>query len=236
MQNRYLIDNTLALVCARGGSKGLKGKNFISLNKKPLIFFAIDKILKNKLKYNCLSSDSKKIIEISKRYGLKSFFIRPRSLSTSNVSKLKVWKHALEEAETYYKKKFKYLLDVEVTNPLTTPNDLDKFLTKFNKIKNIYDGMFCARESWKNPYFNILIKKNDRYEIVNNSKKKIVSRQLAPRTYDHIAALYVFNTNYIRKTKHFLDGKLIAYKLPLLKSIDIDDKEDFELVKKILKK
>jgi CMP-N-acetylneuraminic acid synthetase len=72
--------------------------------------------------------------------------------------------------------------------------------------------------------------------VVKNSKKKIISRQLAPKTYDHIAALYIFKTSYIKKTKHFLDGKLASYKLPLLKSIDIDDKEDFELVKKIKKK
>jgi CMP-N,N'-diacetyllegionaminic acid synthase len=151
------------------------------------------------------------------------------------VSKLKVWQHAIAEAEIYYKKKFKYILDVEVTNPLLNSNDLAKFLAKFNKIKNIYDGMFCVRESRKNPYFNILVKKKNGYKIVNSLIKKVVARQLAPKTYDHIAALYAFNTNYIKKTKHFLDGKLIGYKLPLLKSIDIDDKEDFELVKKILK-
>lgn len=75
MQNKYLIENTLALVCARGGSKGLKGKNFTLLNKKPLISFAICKILKNKLKYNCLSTDSKKIVKISEKYGLKSFLL-----------------------------------------------------------------------------------------------------------------------------------------------------------------
>ena len=236
MQSKYLINNTLALVCARGGSKGLKGKNLIKLDKKPLVFYAIEKILKNKLKYNCLSTDSTKIIKISKKYGLNNFFIRPKKLSLSNVSKLKVWKHALYQSEIYYKKKFKYILDIEVTNPLTNSKDLAKFLRKFNKIKNIYDGMFCARDSWKNPYFNIMIKKNDRYQIVNGSKKKIVARQMAPKTYDHIAALYIFNTDYIKKTNFLLNGKLAVYKLPLLKSIDIDDKEDFELVKKILKK
>lgn len=235
MQNKYLIENTLALVCARGGSKGLKGKNFTLLNKKPLISFAICKILKNKLKYNCLSTDSKKIVKISEKYGLKSFFIRPKKFSTSNVPKLKVWQHALAKSEIHYKKKFKYILDVEVTNPLTNSNDLGKFLTKFNKIKNIYDGMFCVRESRKNPYFNILVKKKNGYKIFSSLNKKVAARQLAPKTYDHIAALYVFNASYIKKTKHFLDGKLIAYKLPLLKSIDIDDKEDLQLVKKILK-
>jgi len=59
---------------------------------------------------------------------------------------------------------------------------------------------------------------------------------MAPKTYDHIAALYIFNTDYIKKTNFLLNGKLAVYKLPLLKSIDIDDKEDFELVKKIFKK
>lgn len=236
MLNKNYIESTLALVCARGGSKGLKNKNIKLLNGKPLIFFAIDKILKNKLKYTCLSSDNKKIIKISKQYGLKNFFIRPKKYSHSNVSKLIVWKHALSQAEKYYNKKFKYILDVEVTNPLTTSRDLNKFLNSFYKIRDKYDGMFCVRKSWKNPYFNILIKKKNRFCIVNRLKNKIVSRQLAPKTFDHIAAMYIFNTKYINQTKHFLDGKLTSYKLPLLKSIDIDDIEDFELVKKILKK
>jgi len=235
MQNKNLINNTLAIVCARGGSKGLKAKNYIKLKRKPLIFYAIDKILKNKLKFNCLSTDSKKIINISKKHGLKSFFIRPKNLSTSNISKFKVWQHALEKAETHYKKKFKYLLDVEVTNPLTTPNDLNKFLKKFYKIKNIYDGMLCVRDSWKNPYFNILIRKNNRFYTSIESYKKIVSRQKAPKTYDHVSAMYIFNTSYIRKSKHLLDGKIAPYKLPLAKSIEIDNKEDYNLIKKIMR-
>ena len=234
MKNKNFNDSILALVCARGGSKGLKGKNLISLNKKPLIFFAIDKILKNKLKYNCLSSDDKKIITTSKNYGLKSFFIRPKNLSTSNISKFKVWQHALERAEIHYKKKFKYLLDVEVTNPLTTPNDLNKFIKKFHKIKNTYDGMLCVRDSWKNPYFNILIQKNKKLYTSIECDKKIVSRQKAPKTYDHVSAMYMFHTSYIKKSKHLLDGKISTYKLPLAKSIEIDNREDYNLIKKIM--
>ena len=69
-----------------------------------------------------------------------------------------MWKHALEKAEISYKKKFKFLLDVEVTNPLTTAKDLNSFLNKFEKVKNNHDGMFCARDL-KSPFFNILIKK-----------------------------------------------------------------------------
>ena len=171
MENKYLIENTLALVCARGGSKGLKGKNFILLNKKPLIFFAIDKILKNKLKYNCLSTDSKKIIKISEKYGLKSFFIRPKKFSTSNVPKLKVWQHALAESEIHYKKKFKYILDVEVTNPLTNSNDLGKFLTKFNKIKPL------ANEKYKSIGNNYEEKSKRAAEILAARKSQISNKQ-----------------------------------------------------------
>jgi len=235
MYNKNLVNNTLAVVCARGGSKGLKGKNYIELKGKPLIFFAIEKILKNKLKFNCLSTDSKKIINITKKFGIKSFFIRPKYLSTSNISKFKVWQHALEKAEIHYKKKFKYLIDVEVTNPLTTPSDLNNFIKKFHKIKNTYDGMLCVRDSWKNPYFNILILKNKRLYTSIQSDKKIVSRQKAPKTYDHVSAMYIFNTSYIKKSKHLLDGKIALFKLPLDKSIEIDNREDYNLIKKLIR-
>jgi len=235
MNYNKFINSTLAVICARGKSKGLKNKNIINLNNKPLIFYAIDKILKNRLKYTCVSSDSLKILNISNNLGIKDFFVRPKKLSTSNVSKLMVWKHALVKSEKHFNKKFKYFLDIEITNPLTDHNDLKRFLKEFFKIKENYDGMFCSRASWKSPFFNILIKKGDKYVVVNETKKKIVSRQKAPKTIDHVAAMYIFNTKFIRNSKHLLNGKLKNFTLPLLKSIDIDTKEDYELVKKIKK-
>ena len=67
-------------------------------------------------------------------------------------------------------------------------------------------------------------------------KKKIVSRQMAPKTFDHVAAMYIFKTDYIKKTNYFLNGLLKIYELPLIKSIDIDTHDDYSLVKKIMKK
>ena len=232
--DKYL-NSTLAVICARGNSKGLKNKNILKINNKPLIFYAINKIFKNKLQYRCISSDSSKILNISNKLGLKNFFIRPKKLSTSNVSKLMVWKHALIESEKYFNKKFKYFLDIEITNPLTDQSDLKKFLKDFYKVKNKYDGMFCSRDSWKNPFFNILVKKQNKYVVANQTRKKIVSRQKAPKTIDHIAAMYIFNSNYVKNSNFLLNGKLKTFTLPLLKSIDIDTKEDYELVKKIMK-
>jgi CMP-N,N'-diacetyllegionaminic acid synthase len=226
----------IALVCARGNSKGIKNKNLLKINNKPLIYFAINKILKNKINYNCISTDNKKIFKLSKNFGLNGFFLRPKALSGSNVSKLDVWKHALNISEKFYEKKFKYLLDVEVTNPLTSSKDLNNFILKFFQIKNVFDGMFCARRSWKNPYFNILEKNGKNFSVSKKLKNRIVARQKAPATYDHIAAMYIFKSSYVRKAKNFLDGKLKHYNLPLNKSIDIDSIEEYELVKKLIDK
>lgn len=236
MKYKEFLDNTLVVLCARGNSKGLKNKNIIKINNKPLIFYAIDKIFKNRLKYKCISTDSTKILKVSKNLGLENFFIRPKKLATSNISKLMVWKHSLKESEIHFKKSFKYFLDIEITNPLTDDKDLKKFLKKFFKIRRNFDGMFCSRDSWKNPYFNILIKKNKKFEVVNKLKNRIVSRQKAPKTIDHVAAMYIFKTSYIKKTNFLLNGKLETFNLPLSKSIDIDTKDDYDLIKKIMKK
>ena len=94
--------------------------------------------------------------------------------------------------------------------------------------------MLCVRDSWKNPYFNILIQKNKKLYTSIECDKKIVSRQKAPKTYDHVSAMYMFHTSYIKKSKHLLDGKISTYKLPLAKSIEIDNREDYNLIKKIM--
>ena len=96
-------------------------------------------------------------------------------------------KKCFKISETYYKKKFKFLLDVEVTNPLTTCDDLENFLKRFDKIKKILMECF-VRESWK-IHTNILIEK-EKFRVVKNLKKNCL-RQLVPKTYDHVAAFYI---------------------------------------------
>jgi CMP-N-acetylneuraminic acid synthetase len=73
-------------------------------------------------------------------------------------------------------------------------------------------------------------------DLVCKSKKKIVRRQNAPKVYDLNASIYIWNRNNILNSKKLIDKKTIFFKMPYLRSIDIDDKSDFELVKFILKK
>tara|TARA_B100000963_G_scaffold109962_1_gene95713 strand:+ start:430 stop:1143 length:714 start_codon:yes stop_codon:yes gene_type:complete len=232
---RIFKENLLCIICAKSNSEGLKFKNIKKINGKPLISIAIDKAKKNNLKYICISTESNKISKIAKNNGVKVFFKRSISLCRRNTSKLLVWKDAIRKSEKYFKKNFLYILDIEVTNPLINHNDLNKFLKKFFKSVNEFDGLFCTTPAKKNPYFNLLEYKKKKFIISKNIKNKnITARQIAPKTFEHVAALYCFKRDYILNCNSLFDGKINNFHVPLLKSFDIDTYEDFNLVKKIL--
>lgn len=235
--SKSVIDNIIVLICARKNSKGIKNKNILKINKKPLIQYSIDKIKNLGFKYICLSTDSKKIQNYCRRRNINSFFTRPKNLSVNKVPKIKVWKHAIRESNKFYEKNFKYMLDIEITNPLTTSSDLKKFIDFYIRYNKNKQGQICGKKSFRNPYFNILEKKRDLYKISKKINNKIItSRQQAPETYDHIAAFYIFKTPYILKSNSIFDGKINLYNLPFHKSLDLDNNDDLILIKKLLNK
>lgn len=231
------LDNYLCLICAKGNSKGLKKKNIKKIKGETLLEIAFKKAKKNKFQFFCLSTEDNKIRKLGKKIGLSSFFTRSKNLTKPNVSKLDVWKDCLKKSEIFYKKKFDYILDIEVTNPLTTKKDLKNFLDFFlsHDSSNV-DGCLCVIESQKNPYFTILKKTVNGLKIFSDlKKKKIYSRQKAPITYDHIGAFYILKRNYLLKTKNLFDGNMIGYNIEYEKTFDIDNLNDFNLVNMILK-
>ena len=170
---KQIKNNILVTICAKGNSRGLKGKNIKKFHNKPLIYYAIKKAFDNNFNYICLSTESKKIQKIGVKYKLKSFFLRSKKLSGSNVAKEEVWKDAIIKSENFYKKKFKYILDIEVTNPMLNSRDLSKFISFFFRKKNYLklNGLFYISPARKNPYFNILKKNKSGYEICIKKKK-----------------------------------------------------------------
>lgn len=233
---KKILSDTLVSICARGGSKGIKDKNIVKIKNKPLIYYAIEKAKNLNFNYICLSTDSNKIANFGKKKKLDVFFKRSKKLSGDRIGKLDVWKDLLLRSKKYYSKNFKYFLDIDVSNPLTKEIDIINIIKIFflkNKEK-VIDGVFCANKSFKNPYFNILVKVGGKYKVILNKKNNISSRQQAPETYDHIAALYFFKSSYIEKATSFLDGSLEVYNIPFERSFDIDDYEDINVVKKLL--
>ena len=125
--------SVLCIICARGGSVGIKNKALIKINGKPLISFTIQQAIKSKIFSEIIvSTDSKKIQKVARQYGAKCWFLRPKSISTSNSSKLLAIRHALIESEKYFKKKFNICFDLDITSPLRNISDIQSSYKKFN--------------------------------------------------------------------------------------------------------
>ena len=226
--------NVLCTICARKGSKGLKNKNYLDLLGKPLIVHTIDQAKKVKfITKIVVSTNSNRIINISKNkvhYCVK----RPQKLSNDYASKIDVIKHVLIETEKKFKLRFNTIIDLDVTSPLRSIRDIEKALKFFLKKK--YGNLVSGSIARKNPFFNQVMYKGKYLDLVCNSKKIIVRRQNAPIVYDLNASIYIWKRKNLIQSKKLITRKTALFKMPYIKSIDIDDQFDFNMVKLILTK
>lgn len=221
----------LCTICARKNSKGLKNKNLKKISNKPLVTITLEHAIKSKLFDNIVvSSDSKAIEKICKKK--RVFFIdREKKLSGSYISKIDVIKDALKKSEKTYKQKYELIVDLDVTSPLRKISDIKKAINLFNKSK--YHNLVSGSDSRKNPFFNQVFKKQNRISLVKNTKKRIVSRQLAPKVFDLNASIYIWKRYTLLNNKKLINKKTGIFKMKAERSIDIDDKLDFKIVKYI---
>ena len=222
----------LCLICARGGSKGIKNKNLIKIKKNKLIDYSIQHAIDSKI-FNkiVVSTDSKKIQKHVNLNNNLSWFLRPKHLSKDKSSKLDVLRHALLKSEKKFGYHFDYICDLDVTSPLRRIIDIKK---AFNKFKNSnYDLLFSVTEAKKNPYFNMVEKKNNAVSVVKKLTKHVASRQQAPKVYEMNASIYFWKRNSLLKKKRF--GKNVGiFLMPRERSIDIDDYMDLQIVKNLI--
>lgn len=226
--------NILCTICVRGGSKGLKNKNIKLIKNKPLVKYTIDHAIKSKL-FNCtvLSSDSKKILNIGKKSGVKELILRPKNLAKDNSPKIPVIRHCLQEIEKRHKKKYDIIIDLDATSPLRKISDIKHALKKM--ILNKSPNLFTVCVSRRNPYFNAVEFRNKKIQPVKNLMKKITSRQAAPVVYDMNASIYIWTRNLLLKSNTVFHKKTSIYKMPEERSIDIDTRFDSQIVEYLLK-
>jgi len=226
----------LSIICARGGSKGIKNKNIKIFCGKPLIFWTIKQCLNSKFaKSVYLSTDSKKISKLAKKYGANVDFLRPKSLSGDSVPEINVWKHITKFYENKFNLKYDAVCSVSVTSPMRKSTDIDNSILKFKKNKNL-DLVVVVSKSKKNPYFNILEKKNiNELKISKKYKKKIVRRQDAPVTFDLTTVSFVIKRDFLMKTKDLKKSKMGYIVVPEERSVDIDNIQDFKYAEYLYK-
>lgn len=185
--------NILITICARGGSKGIPGKNIKDVGGKPLLAYTI-KVAKEFAELHnaeiILSTDSDEIIGVGKEYGLCSEYVRPESLANDTCGKPEAIKDAMLWAEKKYGKKYDYIIDLDVTSPIRTLLDVEECLSMIERdgeALTIFSVNPCAR----NPYFNMVQENEDGYYSVVLGGK-YTTRQSAPTVYDMNASIYVY--------------------------------------------
>lgn len=230
--------NILITIAARGGSKGLKGKNIRLLMGKPLIAYTVEQAVRWGRGADIIcSTDSAEIARIARAYGAKTPFVRPDHLAGDKAGKVGVIRHALVESEKIFGKRYDIIVDLDVTAPIRRISDLDNCLKIFDRYNP--KTLFSVVKSRKNPYFNMIEQKKDgRAVLCCKPKRAVLSRQKAPLVYDMNASIYFYARRYLLNKKNItaISDDSIAYIMDDLAGIDIDKKLDFDFVEYLIKK
>lgn len=224
--------DTLFLITARGGSKGIPGKNIKELGGKPLIHYSID--LARKFVQDdciCVSTDSREIIECVKKTGLNVPFIRPSELATDTAGSQEVIMHAL----SFYKSKgeVKKIVLLQPTSPFRLKKHVEEALKKFTYD---CDMVVSVKKTKANPYQLLYTADSKGYLEKIMTGSDVVRRQDLPVVYQLNGAVYVYNTHALLE-KNIRDFKKINYcEMPEVNSVDIDEPIDWQWAEFLLEK
>ena len=224
-----------AFVFARGGSKGLPGKNIRSLCGKPLIAWSIEQALSvNRVERVIVSTDCEEIASIARAYGAQVPFIRPAELAADHSPEWLAWRHALKYLEIAEGHLPEAMLSVPATAPLRTPADLEKCLDEYEKGE--VDVVITVTEAHRSPYFNMVKNNADgTVELVNPPPRTITRRQDVPQVYDMATVAYVARPSFVITRNAIFAGRVRAVKVPAERAIDIDTLLDFQFAECLLK-
>lgn len=213
----------LAIIPARKGSKRLKRKNILKLNKKPLAQITIEFAKKLKNIFDIIvSTDDPKVIKISRKLNVKAPFLRPSKLSNDKASSYSVCAHAIN----FYEKKYTSIdaiLLLQPTSPFRSKSVIDKIIKDFDKLKS--KSVVSVHKLNLNPLSIIKKKSSKNYFFLKNKKN-----------------LFKINGNFyliekelfLKKKKFFLPDTALYESENFKDGIDIDDINDFKVAKSFL--
>lgn len=223
--------NTLVIIPARGGSKGIPGKNIKPLNGKPLIYYTIDaaRCVTDDM-HICVSTDDNRIIKTVESYGLKVPFKRPDFLATDTASTYDVLLHALN----FYEEKgehFDAVILLQATSPFRTGEHLQAALARYTKD---IDMVVSVKETDSNPYYVCF--EEDMYGMLQISKGDghYTRRQDCPPVYEYNGAIYIINPESLKMKPLNKFSKRRKYVMDRKSSLDLDNMFDWKLAEIIV--
>lgn len=221
--------NILAVIPARGGSKGLPRKNILSLNGKPLIQYTIDAAREVFADADiCVSTDDEEIFEVVQNIGLDLPFMRPAHLADDHSTSQDVLIHAVD----FYQNKNIYydvIVLLQPTSPLRSAEHIKDAIKLYSPD---IDMVASVKETDSNPYY--LLFEEDNRGYLNKSKQgNYTRRQDCPKVWEMNGALYIINVDSLFKKTIAEFDRIVKYEMDVISSIDIDNKLDFDLVELI---
>lgn len=229
------MKNILITIGARGGSKGIPGKNIKLMNGKPLIAYTIETAIKFAKLHKAqigLSTDSIEIKQAAELFGLKTNYIRPAEMATDSAGKLPVIKDLLLFHEKLNNITYDFVIDMDVTSPLRTIDDLQSALDILVE-KTDAVNLFSVSKAHRNPYFNMVEEQgNGFYNLVKTGNFK--TRQSSPKVYDLNASFYIFKRHFFEMYQSVMTPRTMIYDVPHT-CFDLDEPLDFEFLEFLLK-
>jgi len=217
--------SVLALITARGGSKGLPRKNVLPLGNKPLIAWTIEAAKGSRyIDRLVLSSDDDEIIDVARTWGCDIPFVRPAELASDTARSLDVVCHALNALPT----RWDYVVVLQPTSPLRTSDDIDACIRLCAERGATTCVTVCAVD--KTPFWMFKMDDEERLVPLFPAAQMPESRQAAPKVYQLNGAVYVARTDHLLGGGAFVGSDTLAYEMSRSRSVDIDTREDLEAI------
>ena len=222
-------NNALAIIPARGGSKGLPGKNIRLLGDIPLIAWTIQAALTSRcFKKVIVSTDCHEIANISITFGAEVPFIRPERLATDTSTSVDVVMHAINALD----EKFDEVVLLQPTSPFRKGNDIRNAFDIYNASK--VQSLVSVTEADKSPYWCFSRNENKSITPIVVLDKQFSRRQDMPTAYSLNGAIYIVGTEKFINDPKFIYDNTLSYVMNKKSSIDVDDIIDFKLAELLL--
>ena len=226
----------IAVIPARGGSKGLPGKNIRPLLGKPMIAWSIEQALNTpEIDTVVVTTDSEEIASVARDYGAEVPFLRPHELSTDEAMSIDVVMHCLEFYRTQRNQEFDYVLLLEPTSPLRECDDLSKIISLLRSREMEANAVISVGEVQEHPMSQFIMEEKKYLQELIIDCKTETRRQDKPVFYISYGGVYLVKNDVLLSEKSFYPHRSLGFPLKRYQNYDVDDLYDFIALEAVMK-
>jgi len=215
---------TYAFIFARGGSKGVPGKNIRELAGRPLLVYSVDLARKvEQIDKIFVSTDDQKIAAVAAEHGAQ-IIDRPFELAQDDTPEWLAWQHSVEWLQDRGDS-FDVFISLPATSPLGKKQDI---LLALESLDENTDLVLTMTKAVRSPWFNMIKKTNSGYiELLMQHEQTPYRRQDVPKVYNVTTVAYVTRPQFIKSARGVFEGKVKGVEIPAERALDIDSELDF---------